>query len=392
MPPFELLRQGQRVPKSLRLVREHFVEGNHIWLLRNGAEAFPSMLEAIEGAERQVLLEMYWFASDDIGRKFARALADAAARGVEVALIYDSLGSWESDIGMFDDLARAGVKVLEFNPIMPWHKRFRLAKLTRRDHRKILVVDGQIGFTGGINIADPWLPEDSDGHGWRDDMARLEGPVVAGLAEIFLRNWYRESDVQLARLSRAGEPKAHRPQKVRVLGENFSAHRREIVRAYLKNLYRAERRVWIANSYFLPDRMVVRALKRAARRGADVRVLVPGVSDVEIVRHASRAMWGGLMRNGVRIFEWQKNMLHAKTAVIDGRWSTIGTFNMDARSLRSNLEVNVAVSDEGFAAVMEQSFERDLESSREVDSHEFLFRPLGDRLLELVFYRFRKLL
>ena len=373
-------------------MQEHFVEGNHIWLLRNGASAFPSMLEAIEGAKRQVLLEMYWFASDGIGRKFARALADAAARGVEVALIYDSLGSWESDFGMFEELAKAGVKVLEFNPVMPWHKRFRLAKLTRRDHRKILVVDGEIGFTGGINIADQWQPYDQDGHGWRDDMARLEGPVVAGLSGIFLRNWRRETDVPLAVEPAAGPPRQSSPQKVRVLGEDFARHRREIVRAYLKNLYRAERRVWIANSYFVPDRMVVRALKRAARRGANVRVLVPGVSDVEIVRHASRAVWGGLMRHGVRVFEWQRNVLHAKTAVIDGHWSTIGTFNMDARSLRSNLEVNVAVSDEGFAAVMEQSFERDLEDSREVDSHEFLFRPLGDRLLELICYRFRKLL
>ncbi len=350
------------------------------------------MLEAIRGAQRQVLLEMYWFASDTIGRTFARALSEAAARGVEVALIYDSLGSWESDLEMFDEMRRAGVKLLEYNPVLPWHKRFRLAMLTRRDHRKILVVDGEIGFTGGINIADQWQPEDQDGQGWRDDMARLEGPAVQGLSELFLRNWHTDTDEPLARLSRVGAPKQNRPQKVRVLGENFAEHRREIVRAYLKNVYRAERRVWIANSYFVPDRMVVRALKRAARRGADVRVIVPGESDVEIVRHASRAVWGGLMRHGVRIYEWQKNMLHAKTAVIDGRWSTIGTFNMDARSLRSNLEVNVAVSDEGFAAFMEQSFERDLEDSREVDAHEFLFRPLGDRLLELILYRFRKLL
>jgi cardiolipin synthase A/B len=380
-----------RVPRGLRAVEERFVAGHRVTLLRDGARAFPAMLDAIREARTQVLLEMYWFDSDEIGRRFARALMDAAARGVEVAVIYDSLGSWEADPEMFSEMRQAGVGVLEYNPLAPWKKRFRIARLTRRDHRKILVVDSRIGFTGGINLADVWKPEQDGGRNWRDDMISVEGHCVAALAECFHHTWRGEGGAPLKELR--GEPgQSEGKLAVRVLGENFRRHRREIARAYLYNIYRAERRIWLSNSYFVPDPRVFRALTQAARRGIDVRVILPGESDVPIVRYASRAMWSGLMRRGVRIFEWIPSILHSKSAVVDGRWSTVGTFNLDYLSLRNNLEVNVAVLDEGFGELMEAAFKSDLEQCREVDPHEFIFRPLGDRLLEFVLYRFRKLL
>lgn len=380
-----------RLLKRLERHETRFVPGNRVALLVDGEQAFPAMLEAIEGARRQILLEMYWFGSDDTGRRFASALLAAVARGVEVAVIYDSLGSWESDAGMFEELAQAGVKVLEYNPINPWKRRFRVAKLTRRDHRKILVVDDKVGFTGGVNLADQWAPARDGGGEWRDYVARLEGPAVRDLDLLFRTTWRQEEGAPLAAApGTTGE--AAGDLRVAVLGENYSRRRREIVEAYLFNIYRAQRYVWITNSYFLPDRIVVQALKRAAQRGVDVRVLLPGESDVRVVQHASRAIWGGLMRSGVRIFEWFGSVLHGKTAVIDGIWGTIGSFNLDAQSLRSNLEVNLAVHDEAFARVLERAFLRDLESAREVDAHEFAFRSLGDRLLEVIFYRFRKIL
>ena len=383
----------QAVPRRLRRVQERFVEGNRVTLLRDAVEAFPAMLDAIRAARRQVLLEMYWFDSDRTGRMFAEALADASSRGIEVAVIYDSLGSWEADPGMFDDLRKAGVQIIEFNPMMPWKKRFRLARLSLRDHRKILVVDGEKGFTGGGNLADVWLPEEEEGQAWRDDMICVQGPAVAGLTDLFRRTWEREGGAPLHAVPGGDGPlSAIGDQRVHVLGENYVLRRREITSAYLLNIYRARSRVWITNSYFVPDGTVTRALKRAARRGVDVRVILPAFSDVEIVRHASRAMWGGLMRSGVRLFEFYRSILHSKSAVIDGTWSTIGSFNMDYRSLRANLEVNVAVQDPGFGAVMEGSFRRDLEHCREVDAHEFKFRPLGQRLLEVILYRFRKFL
>jgi cardiolipin synthase len=283
------------------------------------------------------------------------------------------------------------VHVIEFNPMMPWKRRFRLDRLSVRDHRKILIVDGETGFTGGVNLADVWLPEAQEGQGWRDDMVRVQGPAVGGLMNLFRRTWEREGGARLQAIP-AGNGGSLGHQNVRVLGEHYEMKRREITNAYLLNIFRAKERIWITNSYFVPDRVVTRALKRAARRGVDVRVILPAFSDVEIVRHASRAMWGGLMRQGVRLFEFYRSILHSKSAVIDGTWSTIGSFNMDYRSLRANLEVNVAVYDAGFGSVMEESFRKDLEHCREVDAHEFKFRPLGDRFLELVLYPFRKFL
>ncbi|HMJ13260.1 MAG TPA: phospholipase D-like domain-containing protein [Polyangiaceae bacterium] len=382
----------QAVPRRLRKVQERFVEGNRVTLLRDAVQAFPAMLEAIAGARRQVLLEMYWFDSDRAGRRFTKALLEARGRGLEVALIYDSLGSWEADPAMFSELKQAGVHVIEFNPMMPWKRRFRLARLSLRDHRKILVVDGEKGFTGGVNLADVWLPEEEEGQGWRDDMICVQGPAVGGLMNLFQRTWRREGGAPLTALPRVSGSGRLGDQRVQVLGEHYALRRREITSAYLLNIYRARSRVWITNSYFVPDPTVTRALKRAARRGVDVRVILPAFSDVEIVRHASRAMWGGLLRSGVRIFEFYRSILHSKSAVIDGTWSTIGSFNMDYRSLRANLEVNVAVQDTGFGTVMEESFRRDLEHCREVDAHEFKFRPLGNRLLETILYRFRKFL
>jgi cardiolipin synthase len=398
-----LSKRPERLPWALRNVGdERFVAGNRIRLLHDGREAFPAMLDAIAGARAQVLLEMYWFDSNRIGQRFASALRDALRRGVEVAVIFDSVGSIGADPAMFVELAAAGAHVLEFNPVAPWKRRFRLSRLTRRDHRKILVVDGTIGFTGGINIGDQWLPEEEEGGGWRDDMALVEGPAARGFVQCFLSTWRRMGGPTLrvsandeafaAPSSRSAEQGPSSGQKVRVISESGYRRRHAISRAYLARIYRAEQRVWISNSYFVPDRSVIRAITRAARRGVDVRILLPDESDVKVADWASRAVWAKLMRRGVRIFTWTRGILHSKTAVIDGRWSTIGTFNMDHLSLRSNLEVNVTVLDEGFGETMEAAFARDLARAVEVDRRTFSYRPLGERILEMLAYWGRKLL
>ena len=374
---------------------EGFVAGNRIRLLKDGREAFPAMLQAIARARRQVLLEMYWFDSDRTGRRFATALADAARRGVEVGVIYDAIGSITASSEMFEELEAAGVHVLEYNPVAPWKRRFRLDRLSRRDHRKILVVDGTVGFTGGVNLADQWLPEEEDGQGWRDDMVCVEGPAVRGFLRCFAGAWRRggrPSRLSLELADDGGHAVPSGDQSVRIVGEAGIGGRHAMGSEYLSQIKGAEQRIWLKNSYFIPDRRTIRALGRAASRGVDVRIIVPGEIDVAVAAWASRAVWNRLMRSGVRIYQWMRGILHSKTAVVDGRWSTIGTFNLDHLSLLRNLEVNVTVLDECFGAAMEAAFQRDLASCLEVDPAAFRFRPLGDRVLELIAYRFRKLL
>jgi cardiolipin synthase A/B len=385
-----------RVPLRFRKVHGRFVPGNAVRLLHDGRQAFPAMLEAIAQARRQVLLEMYWFDSDAVGRRFAEALTQARRRGVEVAVVYDSIGSIGADRGMFARLEAEGVHVLEFNPVAPWRRRFRLSitRLSRRDHRKILVVDGNVGFTGGINLAQQWAPLEEEGGNWRDDMMRIEGPAVNGLSHCFHRVWRRHDVPPIQHLH--AEPVAPAPGvrllPVRILGERYFRHRHEIARDYASRVYAAKRTVYISNSYFVPDASVRRALVRAAKRGVDVRVIVPAHSDVEAVKFAGRAQYPKLLEAGVRIYEWQDGMFHAKTAVIDGEWCTTGTFNFDYLSLHYNLEVNASVLDAELAAEVERSFRDDIARSREVELREVELRSLYDRLVENGFYRLRKFL
>jgi cardiolipin synthase A/B len=386
---------NQHVPLRFRRVHGRFVPGNDVRFLRDGREAFPPMLEAIGQARRQVLLEMYWFASDAVGRRFTDELLRARQRGVEVAIIYDSVGSIGADQAMFTELQAAGAHVLEYNPVAPWRRKVRVSfsRLSRRDHRKILVADGRVGFTGGINLASQWAPLEEGGEGWRDDMMRIEGRAVNGLTHCFHRVWRKHSLPSLLHLHAEALTAApgQRLLPVRILGERYFRNRHEIARDYVSRVYAAKNSVYIANSYFVPDGTVRRALMRAAARGVDVRVIVPAHSDVEAVKYAGRAQYERLLKAGVRIYEWQEGMFHAKTAAIDSQWCTTGTFNFDYMSLRNNLEVNASVLDEELATQVVASF-RDLKSSHEVQLKNVVARSLSDRLIENTFYRLRKFL
>jgi cardiolipin synthase len=367
------------------------VEGNRVQLLRDGAEAFPPMLAAIDHAREQVLLEMYWFDSDRTGRRFAEALKLARSRGCEVAVMYDALGSITADGAMFEDLRNHGVDVVDWNPVAPWRQRFAPDRLTRRNHRKLLLIDGRIAFTGGFNFADHWLPDPQSGvAAWREDVVQVEGPVLGPLVSAFQEIWWRGGGKPLQAITKLSG--AVGQQRVQVLGQAHSSQRLEISRAYRRRIQAAKERAWITNAYFVPDSGVVSALRRAARRGVDVRILVPEISDIPMARLASRARWETLLRSGVRIFQWQHQMLHSKSAVIDGTWSTLGSFNLDYVSFNFNLELNVAIDDREFAATMERSFQRDLENSIEVRLEEFRHRPVSEQLLEAILYRMRKVL
>ena len=374
---------------------EALVSGNRVTLLHDGKQAFPAMLEAIAEAKREILLEMYWFASDTVGQQFADALVSRAATGVKVRVIYDAVGSIQSDGRMFSRLRDAGCEVEQYNPIAPWRARFRIGVVNHRDHRKLLIVDRQVGFTGGVNLGDEWAPQSAGGAGWRDDTIRIEGPAVEQMCDIFDYGWLRIVEPQTVAKPRFRPPVDTgdgRGSRVRVLANHYSRERRAIRQAYLRRIESAQRSVCITNSYFVPDGQIRRVLRRAVSRGAEVRVIVPGESDVLAVRHAARKLYGRLLEAGIQLYEWQGSILHSKTAIIDGRWCTVGTYNLDSRSLRFNLEVVAAVEDAAVAGAMEDRFKEDLEHTTPVSYEEWRRRPLHVRMLDDFFYRFHRLL
>ena len=365
--------------------------GEHrLSLLRDGEQAYPSMLEAIASARSHICLETYIFRADRTGRRFARALAERARAGVEVNVIVDAWGS-PLPGGFVRRLQRAGVRILHYNPVrLSWRAlRTRFARFFRRNHRKVLVVDNRVGFTGGLNIADDYASERDGGQGWRDTHLRIEGPAVAELLYIFRRTWEKEGGPPLDESRYRNE--ARRPDpKVRVLASDIRRGRRMIKDAFLQAMRQARERIWITSAYFLPTRKMLKALCGAAQRGVDVRVIVAGTTDVIPARYAAQSYYPRLLKSGVRVYEWVGTVLHAKTALVDRDWATVGSSNLDALSLRRNLEVNAFVEDRAFNEVLARLFEEDLENCVEIEWRWFRYRPLLDRLLSFVLGRLQR--
>ena len=353
------------------------------------------MLEAISRARHEILLEMYWFGSDRVGLQFAEALSTKAAQGARVKIIYDAVGSLQTDAKMFSELREAGCEVVQYNPIAPWRAHFRIAVVHKRDHRKMLIVDRRVGFTGGVNLSDPWAPKELGGEGWRDDMVKIDGPAVEQMRAVFNHVWGRLTGPPAAAAQDPPSPSelaTVEGSHVRILANHYIGGQRAIRYAYLDRIDQARRTVRITNSYFVPDGRIRRALSRAAARGVDVRVIVPGRSDVFAAFYAGRKLYGRLLEAGIRLYEWTGPILHSKTAVIDGTWCTVGTYNLDYRSWRFNLEVTAAVDDRPVARALEERFYEDLRRCKPVDYARWRARPLQSRLLEDFFYRFRRLL
>jgi cardiolipin synthase len=357
-------------------------------LLRDGAQAFPSMLNAIDRAEREVLLEMYWIGADAVGTRFRDALAARAAAGVRVLVIHDAVGSMGVNETWWQPLTSVGGHVAEYHSISPFDPRFRLERIEQRDHRKVLVVDGRVGFTGGINLAAPWLPPAEGGSGWRDDMIEAQGEVPQELRTLFYRTWRKltgeAAPVDVRPLSR------RHARPVWLLASQWRT-RRSMHSEYVRRIARSRERVDIANSYFVPDRQVRRALFHAVRRGVGVRVLLPSRSDIPVVQFAAEALFDTLLRHGVELWTLPGPMLHAKTAIIDEAFATIGSYNLDERSWRKNLEVNLAVEDAEFARHVRGWFEADLETAERVDLQAWRDRSLARRGLEWAAFAMRRL-
>ncbi|MDT8287467.1 MAG: phospholipase D-like domain-containing protein [Elusimicrobiales bacterium] len=357
--------------------------GNSAVLLKGGAEAFAAMEELILSARRSLLLEFYSFADDSVGRRFGELLVSRAAAGVETYLIYDAVGSIRTDGDFFRDLARRGVRVGAFHPMVPWKPHWNWGL---RNHRKMFCADSSTVIVGGFNLTERDAPRSMGGGGWKDAQVKVSGPVAAEIEGLFWNSW---ALCGKRPPPPGASPKAPGGEHAAVLSASGFRQERSIRRSYRHAIDRARKRIRITNAYFLPDRIIRKSLMRAARRGVDVRIITPGKTDHPYVLWASWAMFPRMIRSGVRIYEWTGEILHSKTAVIDGVWSSVGSHNLDHRSLHYNLELNVNVFGPAFGRAMEDLFEADLRSCREVTREECRSRPFLHKAASAVLYMLR---
>jgi cardiolipin synthase len=364
--------------RSLESLGNQMVGGNRAELLRNGDAIFPAMVQAIDGAKRTINLESYIFSDDQAGSLITNALLAARRRGVEVRVLIDGLGGHPGSL--LEEMKKAGIKAQIYGPIRLWN----LHRIGRRTHRKILVVDGTICFTGGLGIEARWLGNARNPQEWRDTQVEATGPVAAQMQAIFGEDWTYQTGEILAgnrfypEIAPVGELRA---QALKVSRGDESSLAKML---YYVAIRSAVKSIDIENAYFLPDGQVRQALVDAARRGVTVRIMIPGKhDDVALVRMASRSSYGELLQGGVKVYEYLHTMLHSKTAVVDGVLSIIGSINFDTRSMEKNAEESLAFYDRGFAAQVTAMFDDDVKNCREIDYQRWRRRGLVARFDEL---------
>jgi cardiolipin synthase len=345
----------------------------------NGDEIFPSMLSAIRSAERSITFESYIYWSGSIGRDFADALSDRARAGVKVHVLLDWLGSSKLDSAQIAAMQESGVLVRRFHA-PAW---YRLNKMNNRTHRKVLVVDGKVGFTGGVGIADAWAGHAQDADHWRDTHFRAEGPVVAQMQAVFMDNWIKVTGEVLhgvdyfPPLARRGDAAAQ------MFSSSPEGGSESMHLMYLLAITAAEKSIHLSSAYFVPDDLALNALVAAAKRGVKVKIITPGKHmDAETVRRASRARWGELLQANVEIFEYQPTMYHCKVLIVDGLWLSVGSTNFDNRSFSLNDEANLNITDAVFAARQVAIFQQDVTRSKAITYVEWKQRPIFEKLLE----------
>ena len=371
------------------IVGSPLTTGNAVRLLQDGPATYQAMFAAILAAKDHINLETYIFDDDEVGQRFAQALMAKQAQGVQVNLIRDSVGTLSTPAEFFTRLADAGIRVLEFNPVNPLETRKDWA-LNQRDHRKLLIVDGQTAFLGGINISSVYsggsFKQSSrvrpEGPAWRDTDVQLQGPVVAELQKLFLAAWATQKGPPLAPRNYFPPPRNVGPQVVRAIGSSPEEPFSQIYATLLSVIASAETSVRITNAYFVPDPQLLAALEAAAQRGVDVQLILPSQSDSWLVFNAGRRHYEPLLRAGVKIYERRGVILHAKTALIDGVWATVGSTNLDWRSFLHNHELNAVVLGEGFGQQVQAMFDKDVAESQAITLEAWQQRGLDVRVKE----------
>lgn len=365
--------------------------GNRVDVLIDGPATYTAIEAELKAARHHIHLETFIFGADEVGRRFASLLAQKRREGVEVRLLYDSIGSMETPHSFFDELRRQGIDVREFRPMNPI-KTPRIWEIHHRDHRKIIVVDGKVGFTGGINIDSTYSsasaskpgPERGIEDGWRDTHIRVQGPAVRQLQALFFESWaeagkraeVRTEDGYFPALQPAGDA------LVTIVGNDSESDDRSLYGTYLAAFTSASTRLWITHAYFAPNEELLNAMTQAVQRGVDVRLIVPAFTDSKLVLKATQSTYTRLLKAGVRIYELKDALLHAKSVVIDGTVSIVGSANLDMRSFLHNDEVNAIVVSRDFGRRMETVFRRDERASQPIELERWNRRSLWQRLKE----------
>jgi len=376
------------------IVGSPLILGNKVTLLQDGAATYAAMFAAIRKARDHINLESYIIEDDAAGQQFADLLLQSQGRGVQVNIIYDSVGAINTPKAFFERLQQAGIAVLEFNPVNPLNAKTPWL-LNNRDHRKILIVDGQTAFIGGINISSVYssgsiihrndkkaAPATPGSAPWRDTDLQLDGPVVGELQKLFMQTWERQRGKALAPKDYFPVLQARGTDMVRAIGSSYDDAYSLIYLTLISAIGNAQKQVYMTNAYFVPDPQLLKALTDASARGVDVRLILPGKSDSELVFHAGRSHYTGLLQGGVKLYERKGALLHAKTAVIDGVWSSVGSTNLDWRSFLDNDEVNAVILGREFAQKMQAVFAQDLAASQAIALEAWERRPLLLRLKE----------
>jgi len=364
------------------------IAGNKVTLLFDGPKTIAAMMAAVSMAKDHINLETYLFDQDPLGMKFAELLIAKQREGVQVNIIYDCVGTLGTPQAFFDRMQEAGIKLLPFQPVSPTHRPWRW-RLNNRDHRKILVVDGKVAFAGGVNITKAYSSSSEfrspaktgTSVGWRDTHIQIEGPAVAALQWMFLDNWasQKEGDIPARNYFPSLSPAGTKVLRV-LRSQPGSNH--EIFKAYSLAIQGATKTIHITAAYFVPDSQMMKGLIAAAKRGVDVKIVLPSVSDSWFTSNAGHSLYARMLKAGIKVYELKTSVLHAKTAVIDGSWSTVGSTNLDMRSFLHNKEVNVVVMGDDFGKEMESAFREDLKDSKEILAEEWKHRPVAHRFKE----------
>jgi cardiolipin synthase len=392
--PTDMLERYSAVIESVS--GSPLTSGNKVTLLIDGPATYAAMFEAMERARDHINIETFIIEDDEAGRKFTDLMLKKQAEGVQVNLLYDSRGSFLTPAPFFQRLRDAGIHVVAFNPVNPLKSR-KSWRLAHSDHRKILIVDGKVVFTGGINISAVYSsgrsgrqPKKKPPIPWRDTDVRIEGPAVAEFQKLFLETWQSQKGPTLSGRNYFPDMKPVGKAFVRAVASSPGESNRLTFILYVTAIAFSENSLHVTNAYFAPDGETVDALCDAARRGVDVKLILPGTTDSSVTINAGRYYYSELLKSGVKLYRRRHFLLHAKTAVIDNVWSTVGSTNMDFWSFSINDEVNAVILSKEFAADMEEMFARDLAESDEIRLEAWKRRPVVDKVKQWIAHRLRR--